>query len=76
MRKTLKDMAKHLKNVITLMLTGLKVMAIAELEFGTIVNELEVNKPYAISYCRFSDILLRCDYRVLKIMKPTMLFLY
>lgn len=43
------------------MLTGLKVMAIAEIEFGT-----NVNKFNAISYCRFSDILLRCDYRVLK----------
>ncbi len=42
------------------MLTGLKVMAIAEMEFGT-----NVNKFNAISYCRFSDILLRCDYRVL-----------
>lgn len=48
------------------MLTGLKVMAIAELEFYTNVNNLEVNKSNAISYCRFSDILLRCDYRVLK----------
>ncbi len=43
------------------MLTGLKVMATAEIEFGT-----NVNKFKAISYCRFSDILLRCDYRVLK----------
>ena len=43
------------------MLTGLKVMAKAEIEFGTYVN-----KSNAISYCRFSDILLRCDYRVLK----------
>ncbi|WP_202707460.1 hypothetical protein [Sporosalibacterium faouarense] len=43
------------------MLTGLKVMAIAEREFGT-----KANKFKAISYCRFSDILLRCDYRVLK----------
>ena len=48
------------------MLTGLKVMAIAEIEFDTIVNKLEVNKSNTISYCRFSDILLRCDYRVLK----------
>jgi hypothetical protein len=46
------------------MLTGLKVMAIAEIEFGT--NIIEANKFNAISYCRFSDILLRCDYRVLK----------
>lgn len=48
------------------MLTGLKVMAMAEIEFGTNVNKFEVNKFNAISYCRFSDILLRCDYRVLK----------
>ena len=48
------------------MLTGLKVMAIAEIEFESIVNKLEVNKFNTISYCRFSDILLRCDYRVLK----------
>ncbi len=48
------------------MLTGLKVMAIAEIEFGTNANESEVNKSNAINYCRFSDILLRCDYRVLK----------
>ena len=33
------------------MLTGLKVMAIAEIEFGTLVNQ---------------DVFLRCDYRVLK----------
>jgi hypothetical protein len=48
------------------MLTGLKVMAIAEIEFDTMVNNFEVNKFNTISYCRFSDILLRCDYRVLK----------
>ncbi len=48
------------------MLMGLKVMAIAEIEFGTNINNLEVNKFNVISYCRFSDILLRCDYRVLK----------
>jgi hypothetical protein len=44
------------------MLTGLKVMAIAEIEF----DKSMVNKSNTISYCRFSDILLRCDYRVLK----------
>lgn len=48
------------------MLTGLKVMAIAEIELDKIVNKLEGNKLSTISYCRFSDILLRCDYRVLK----------
>lgn len=48
------------------MLTGLKVMAIAEIELDTIVNKFEGNKSSTISYCRFSDILLRCDYRVLK----------
>ncbi len=48
------------------MLTGLKVMAIAEIEFGTNADKLKVNKSNTISYCRFSDILLRCDYRVLK----------
>ena len=48
------------------MLTGLKVMAIAEIEFGTNAKESGANKPNTISYCRFSDILLRCDYRVLK----------
>ena len=48
------------------MLTGLKVMAIAEIELDKIVNKLEGNKSSTISYCRFSDILLRCDYRVLK----------
>lgn len=48
------------------MLIGLKVMAIAEIEFGTKDYKLEFNKFNAISYCRFSDILLRCDYRVLK----------
>lgn len=42
------------------MLTGLKVMAIAEKELGKIENISN-----SISYCRFSDILLRCDYRVL-----------
>ena len=39
------------------MLTGLKVMAIAERELDTIVNKFEVNKSNTISYCRFSDIL-------------------
>jgi len=48
------------------MLTGLKVMAIAELEFDTHVNNFEGNKYNTISYCRFSDILLRCDYSILK----------
>ena len=48
------------------MLTGLKVMAIAEVEFGRNANNLKVNKSNTISYCRFSDILLRCDYRVLE----------
>lgn len=48
------------------MLMGLKVMAIAEIELDKIVNKLEGNKLSTISYCRFSDILLRCDYRVLK----------
>lgn len=48
------------------MLTGLKVMAIAEIEFGRNANKSKVNKSNTISYCRFSDILLRCDYRVLK----------
>lgn len=44
----------------SVMLIGLKAMAIAEAEFG--VNGY---KASGISYCRFSDILLRCDYRVL-----------
>lgn len=44
------------------MLTGLKVMAIAEIEFDSCASK----SKDAISYCRFSDILLRCDYRVLK----------
>ena len=35
----------------TMMLTGLKVMAIAEMDYGTLVNQ---------------DVFLRCDYRVLK----------
>lgn len=48
------------------MLIGLKVMAIAEVEFGTNGNKLEVNKLESISYSRFSDILLRCDYIVLE----------
>ena len=48
------------------MLIGLKVMAIAEVEFGTNGNKLTVNKFESISYSRFSDILLRCDYRVLE----------
>ena len=48
------------------MLTGLKVMAIAEIEFDRIASKSKVNKSNTISYCRFSDILLRCDYRVLK----------
>lgn len=48
------------------MLTGLKVMAIAEMEFGRNANNSKVNKSNTISYCRFSDILLRCDYRVLE----------
>lgn len=48
------------------MLTGLKVMAIAEIEYDRITSKLEVNKFNTISYCRFSDILFRCDYRVLK----------
>ncbi len=48
------------------MLTGLKVMAIAEIEFGENADKLKVNKSNTVSYCRFSDILLRCDYRVLK----------
>lgn len=48
------------------MLMGLKVMAIAEVEFGTNGNKLEVNKLESISYSRFSDILLRCDYIVLE----------
>jgi hypothetical protein len=47
------------------MLTGLKVMALAEKEFGENANISKVNKSNTISYCRFSDILLRCDYRVL-----------
>lgn len=41
-------------------------MAIAEVEFGRNANNLRVNKSNTISYCRFSDILLRCDYRVLE----------
>lgn len=48
------------------MLLGLKVMAIAELEFGTNGNKLEVGKYESIIYSRFSDILLRCDYIVLE----------
>jgi len=48
------------------MLTGLKVMAIAEMGFGGNASKSEVHKPNTISYCRFSDILLRCDYRALK----------
>lgn len=48
------------------MLTGLRVMAIAEIEFARNTNNFEINKSKTISYCRFSDILLRCDYRVLK----------
>jgi hypothetical protein len=48
------------------MLTGLKIMAIAEIEFGNNANTSKINKSNSISYCRFSDILLRCDYRVLK----------
>ena len=48
------------------MLTGLKVMAIAEIEFDRLASKSKVNKSGTISYCRFSDILLRCDYRVLK----------
>lgn len=47
------------------MLTGLKVMAIAEIDLGTKADKSKVNKSNTISYCRFSDILLRCDYRVL-----------
>ena len=43
------------------MLIGLKVMATAEIELEKIINGYK-----AINYCRFSDILLRCDYRVLK----------
>lgn len=48
------------------MLTGLKVMAIAEIKLSRNANKSKVNTPSTISYCRFSDILLRCDYRVLK----------
>jgi hypothetical protein len=48
------------------MLMGLKIMAIAELEIDRNVNISKVIKPNSISYCRFSDILLRCDFRVLK----------
>lgn len=48
------------------MLIGLKIMAIAEVEFGTNGNKLTVNKFESISYSRFSDILLRCDYIVLE----------
>lgn len=48
------------------MLLGLKTMAIAELEFGTNGNKLEVGKCESIIYSRFSDILLRCDYIVIE----------
>jgi len=48
------------------MLTGLKVMATAEIELDRNTDKSKVNKSSTISYCRFSDILLRCDYRVLK----------
>ncbi len=48
------------------MLTGLKVMAAAEIELDRNTDKSKVNKSSTISYCRFSDILLRCDYRVLK----------
>lgn len=43
------------------MLTGLKVMAVAEIEVGKYAKKFK-----ATCYSRYADILLRCDYRVLK----------
>lgn len=47
------------------MLLGWKAMAVGELEVGLLVKEPKKNKNSVINYSRYSDILMRCDYRVL-----------